>query len=179
MSNCIDWNLFWSAASAIGTIFVGLVAVGITIWQTHLQYRSKILVNTCLSTLVAIMNDGSEKVESVITITITNIGNSPTVLTQFSLCYKDTTTKKEKLILSNPLSPSSFQKTLPNPQTPHRLNSKDQVVCYYWDIDALIESKGSDFILRVRAVNSLNKRFYSKKFSVNSLRKGMATLDIN
>ena len=178
-NNCIDWSLFWSAASAIGTIFVGLVAVGITIWQTHLQYRSKVLVNTCLSTLAAIMNDGSEKVESVITITITNVGNSPMVITHFCLCYKDTTTKKERLMLNNPLSQSAFQKALPNPQTPYRLNGKDQVAFYYWDIDALIESKGSDFDLRVRVINSLNKRFYIKQFSVNSLRKEMATLDIN
>jgi hypothetical protein len=102
MIDNMDWSIFWDAASAIGTVFVGLVAVGITIWQTHLQYHSKADINVCLSTLVGFQADGTEIVEKPITATITNIGNSPMTITHVSICYKDKG-KQEVSILNNPV----------------------------------------------------------------------------
>jgi hypothetical protein len=171
----MDWSIFWDAASAIGTVFVGLVAVGITIWQTHLQYHSKANINVCLSTLVGFQSDGTEIVEKPITATITNIGNSPMTITHVSICYKDKG-KQEVSILNNPVNQTPMQRLTPKVELPHSLNGKEQFVYMHWRMEEIIE-KLREVKLWVIVVDSCNRKFYSKNFTMESLKAQTAKLE--
>ena len=104
----MEWNLFWTAVSAIGTIFVGLVAVGITVWQTYLQYRSKVKLDAGISTIIAGLETDKPISCTYIQIKVTNIGNDAIIINTFNLSYKKD--KKLMYAVENPTQQTIAQK---------------------------------------------------------------------
>lgn len=167
----MDYQLFWSAASAIGTVFVGLVAVGITIWQTHLQYRSKAKVSVQLSAEGRLKGDSIEIIGEALALNVTNIGNSPMLITGFFLYYKDKKSKKRVFMHQNPLKKFFEKQQYSNyNQLPQELAGKGQTIFYFVTLAQLNEKKK----YRACISDSIGRKFYSKEFTLDSLHNKVA-----
>jgi len=141
-----NWEIFWSAASAIGTIFVGLVAIGITIWQTHLQYRTKL--NVKVHSAIIPYEEGC-----FYSIVITNNGNTDVNILR--IVCKKFDGKNSYFFLTNKL------KTTPLP-LPCVIKPKQVItLCIPRKDDSKFTLKG-----RISVEDSLNKSHRSNKIKM-------------
>ena len=82
---CIDWGVFWTAASAIATLLAVLVALGVALWEIKFKHIRKLKISAAHATIIP---RGKNDDVKVLSIDIVNSGLNAITIKEIAITIK-------------------------------------------------------------------------------------------
>lgn len=126
-----DWNLFWTAFGAIGTVLGSIAttaAVIVALWQTRIAYKKKLKLSFDDNT--KIMADSGTIIADFVSLSVTNIGNKDIVISSWGFYLKN----KSKVKIFSNLPIENLPLLLKNEfitKFPYKLSVEHSTTFYY------------------------------------------------